>query len=353
MLTLMLVTAAGCEDGGRVILDPNYEIDDFAPTRDTVYTPAPSEPEPTPTRPPFLISGTRYSLPSGAMSFTPPVIWEIDTEIDNYSKFISRDKHAFFEAGYESTGYDLPKEAFDFYVDNAIAALYGKSDQFEVLDDTTDDGSRTITAQFLNNGLLWKTRDVFVQRNYAVYFFSFHALSTDWDYYLPGFVEIYESLETITKFVTDDFLYEFTTIHADPGKVFRVRKPIGWGVSDIEKIDSETEIEILRSPDGLANLQIIIHKPQEPLTPDNLGQTAAKLLRENIAEDLEFTAFLLLPDGRIRQDWVSSENGSSGFSFFWLQNFDLYVICFSQDNQKEGIYTQANYQIGDSFKFLN
>lgn len=353
VLALLMLFVSGCEEGPRVILAPDYEIDEFAPTQVFDYTPAPSDPEPTPTPPPFTISGKTYSLPSNAMSFLPPLLWEIDAESDNYVKYISRDKRAFFEAGFESTGYDLDAEAFENYVDNAIAALYAQSEQFEILEDSGEVGQRMITSQFNQNGLVWKTRDVYVQRNFVIYFFSFHTLENDWDYYLPGFIQIYESLETITRYVTNDQLNEFTTIYVDPSNTFRVRKPIGWSVSGPLPIDAETETEILQSPDGLAAFQTIIHKPKDVLTPDNLGQTASALLHEIIAEDMEFVEFLLLPDGRIRQDWVSDANGSSGFSFFWIEQYDLYVICFSQDNEKEGVYQQANYQIGDSFKFLH
>jgi hypothetical protein len=281
------------------------------------------------------------------------VIWEIDTENPHYVKYVSWDQRAFFEAGYESTGYDLAPESFVNYVDNAINALYGKAEQFEVLEDIVDSNRRIITSEFFNNGLVWKTRDVFIQRNFVVYFFSFHTLEADWDHYLPGFIEIYESLEPTTSLVTSNELYEFTTVYTDPGDIFHVRKPIGWSASEVTTINDETQIATLAAPDGLASFEIFIHSSQESLTPENIGQTAIGILREFVAKDMSFTDNQLLPDGRIRLDWVSSETDSSGFAFFWLEEFELYVICFSQDDIREGIYRQANYQIGDSLRFLN
>lgn len=353
LITAFILILTACEEGPRVVLDPDYEMDAFIPTQLSVYTPLPSELEPTPTRVPFLISGTRYRLPSNAMSFYPPVIWEVNSENSQYVKYVSRDKRAFFEAGYESTGYDLALESFVNYVDNAINALYGKTEQFEIVEDTKNSDRRLITSQFINNGLVWKTRDVFIQKNFVVYFFSFHALEADWDHYLPGFIEIYESLEPTTGLVTSDDLYEFTTVYTDPGNVFQVRKPIGWGASDIIIINEETQNVVLSAPDGLASFQIFIHSSQEALTPENIGQTAIGILREFVAADMAFIDNQLLPDGRIRMDWISSDSDSSGFAFFWLEKFELYVICFSQRDIREGIYRQANYQIGDSFRFLN
>lgn len=97
LLMLTMVFTAGCEEGPRVILAPDYEMDEYAPTAVSDYTPAPSDPKPTPTMPPFSISSTIYTLPSSAMSFQPPLIWEKNTENANYVKFISRDKRAYLK----------------------------------------------------------------------------------------------------------------------------------------------------------------------------------------------------------------------------------------------------------------
>lgn len=76
------------------------------------------------------------------------------------------------------------------------------------------------------------------------------------------------------------------------------------------------------------------------------------MLREIIAEELECVEVRLLPDGRIRQDWVPGADGHGGFSFFWLEQHDLYVIFISRDNN-QSVYQPAKYQIRDSFRFSN
>jgi len=351
-LIIIQILLFGCLDGPRVILAPDYEVEEYVQATVSNYTPAPSDLRPTPTLPPFSIANDSYTLSSQAMSFLPPTIWKIDKENVNYVKFKSRDQRAWFEAGYESTGYDLEPEAFKNYTDNALASLYGRSEDFEIVEDMEIGVRRVITSRFMNNGLTWYAFDAYIQRNFVIYFFSFHTLESEWDYYQHGFMEIYESLETKTGYVDNDQLYEFTSIYIDPGNVFRVRKPIGWGVSGVEEIDDKTQIESIQSPDGLASMRTIIYSSESELTPDNIGQTAIGLLREIIAEDMVFTGDQVLPDGRIRLNWVSAATNTSGFSFFWLNEFDLYLLSFIHDIEKEGICQQANYQIGDSFFFI-
>ena len=87
---LAALIIAGCADGGpRVMLDPDYEMDDFVPTQESHYTPEPTKPKPTPTQPPFMISKDAFTFPTSAMAFYPPVFWNLDKQTANYVKYIS------------------------------------------------------------------------------------------------------------------------------------------------------------------------------------------------------------------------------------------------------------------------
>lgn len=181
---------------------------------------------------------------------------------------------------------------------------------------------------------------------------SFHAFETVWEAYLPGFQTMYENMETRTGYVSDDLLYQFMKSYTDPGNVFNVSIPLGWRVSDVEDFKDTVHVESVRSPDQQSEMQIAIYAAEEVLTPQNIGQTAIGLSKDLIVNDLRINATDVLRDGRIRLDWTSNSTGQTGFSFFWLNGTDLYLLTFMQDNRHPEVYQRMLYKIGDSFQFV-
>ncbi|MDO9546802.1 MAG: hypothetical protein Q7J07_08665 [Pelolinea sp.] len=342
-------------DTPRVIMAPGYEptATDFPKLFVDIGTPIPTSIPPTPTIPPLLTDNVVYTLPSQALYFYPLVGWLKQNENPSYVKFDSPDKAAWFEATLETTGYTLEDHVFSTYTENLITALYSGLEEFEIVEKTTGGVRAEFTSRFVQNGKTWYALDTFIQRNEVVYTLSFHALESVWDVYLPSFRSVYESAETQTGYVSSDLIYQFMRSYSDPKNVFNVSIPMGWQVAEAEEIADKMIVESVFSPDNQAEVQTAIFASEKVLTPDDIGQTAIGLMKELVATDIRITQSDVLQDGRIRLDWVSNSTGKSGFTFFWLNGTDLYLLTFMQDNQHSEIYQRMLYAIGDTFQFVN
>ena len=352
--TLLISVMAGCIQGPRVIMAPGYENTQNAINEENTgaLIAVPTKILPTPTFVPSPLNEVRYVIPSQAFSFYPLKGWNLEEEKTYYAKFVSAEGSAWFEAAYESTGYTLDPEVFTNYTDNIIASLYIDSGGFQIVDHTFQGNERIYTTKYIINGTTWYAFDTFIQRGAVAYLFSFHAVEALWEPLFPKFIEVFESAETHTGYVSDDRLFEFNRNYYDPDNVFRLRKPIGWKVTGVEIIGESTRKQSIVSPDGSAEVQVVIYSADEAINSQNIGQTANALLKDLIADDIVFTKDDVLYDGRIRLDWTSRSTGMTGFSFFWLNGEELYLLTFMQDNQHSGIYQRTNYRIGDTFKFL-
>ena len=355
IITLILFSflAVSCVEGSRVLLAPDYENADPAigiPTRG--YTPEASTPEPTATLPVLRVDNEPYMLESNALIFQPPANWLLVKSLDYYVKFTDRDNIAWFEAAYETTGYELESEQFVQYCDNVIHSLYSRNPDFEILEETLDGVRRTVISSYSIAGVEWKSMDAFIQREEVVYMLSFHTPAFMWESMVPGFVGVYESVVTQRGYVGEENLYAFVGPYVSPANIFSFqRKPLSWQVTSEESGDDRTTIENIKPPDGHAVVQTVIYLPDVELSPANIGQTAIGKLRELHNEDLKIVDDYVLMDGRVRLDWVSADSNQAGFSFFWLNEYDLILLTFKYDGDYEHIYQQVLFRIGDSFGY--
>ena len=351
---VLILGLTACKRGPRVIMAPGYEQNpafgssDGGETVAVIPTEDPAEDEVEAE----IIPENVYLLSSRLLSFVPIQGWINENDKPNYVKFREETGEAWFEVAIETTGYTLDEGGFDNYASNLHYSLYAEADEFIIDESISDEGERRFLATFILNGVQWKTLDIIIQRNEIIYLLSFHAPAELWDDYSPQFIDVYESLTLYTGYGSSgDYLYAFSKTYRDPGEVFAVRRPMGWAVTGVEIIGGRTRRQAIVSPDGKSQMLLMIYDAEVELTSYNIGQTAIGLLRELIIDDLTIESDGILDDGRIRLDWISPSTNATGFSFFWLNNPDLYLLTFMHDNHYPGVNQEINYRIGDSFRF--
>ena len=353
---MLVVGLSACKMGTRVIMAPGYEQNpafgssDEGEAVEIVPTEESAEAEPDAE----VIPENAYLLSSRLLSFVPVQDWINENDRPNYVKFSEEGGEGWFEVAIETTGYTLDETGFDNYASNLHYSLYAETDEFIIEESIKEEGEQRFLATFFLNEVQWKTLDIIIQRNEIIYLLSFHAPAELWEEYYPQFIDVSESLTLYTGYGSSgDYLYAFSKTYRDPGEAFLVRRPMGWSVTGVEIIGGRTRRQAIVSPDGKSQMLLMIYDAEVELTSYNIGQTAIGLLRELIIDDLAIESDGILDDGRIRLDWISPSTNATGFSFFWLNNPDLYLLTFMHDNHYPGVNQEINYRIGDSFRFTS
>lgn len=352
MAAAVLLLAA-CAGGPRVKMAPGYET---TPTREAVQanvlgTPEPTAIPPTPTPQPLTLDDAAYSLPSKALSFRPPLGWQMASEDVDYVRFIAPDQRAWMEAAVESSGYALEQADFEKYTQNMLVSLYLNTDFHQVLDSRVEEGQAAFTSSLVREGVFWFEYDVFIQRGEAIYSFSFQTLDMLWDAYLPGFQAVTESMQTSTGYVNADMIYSFMRSYAAPNKQFTLTIPMSWTFELGQTLANGTQVDSASAPDGQAAVHITAFDGTQDLKSLDVGQVSIPVVKQMESQDLRITSTDLLNDGRIRINWEVDADGMRGFSFFWQENNIVYILTLKYADQYSGTFKEVMDNIGDSFRF--
>jgi len=349
---LSAIVLSACGGGPRVKMAPGYET---TPAKTEVKTNVMGTPEatplpPTPTPEPLTLDNTPYALPSQALSLFTPQGWVLKNEDAAYAKFESLDQRAWFEAAVESTGYQLSEEGFENYVKNVMISLYTGADGYENLDSGIEADQAAFISSYQKNGLTWYAYDFFIQRSQAIYALSFQVVAELWEAYLMGFQAVADRIETRTGYVTGDMLYRFMRSYIAPNDQFSLSIPMGWSLSrDQESIEGAV-VDTGISPDGQASVEIITYAAEQALASQDIGQIAISIMKQLDGENLRIRASNVLDDERIRLDWQVNESGMYGFTFFWLESTDLYILTLKYSDEYPEIYQNVLVDIGDSYR---
>jgi len=350
---LALVSLAACAGGPRVKMAPGYEI---TPTRadaqsNVMGTPDPTEIPPTPTPEPLSLDDAAYALPSKALSFKPPLGWTLAAEDVDYAKFTAPDGRAWMEAAVESSGYALPADNFQKYTENLREALYINADSQNLLDSQREESRMAYVTSLSKDGIFWFAYDVFIQKEKAIYSFSFQSVQMLWDAYLPGFQAVADSVQTSTGYVNADMIYSFMRNYISPHNQFTLTIPMSWTFEIGQKMGEGALLDTAIAPDGQAGVTIAVYNGTEDLKTLDVGQISIPIIKELESEDLRILSTDLLNDGRIRINWQIDAEGINGYSFFWQDQSIVYIFTLKYADKYAGTYKEVIDNIGDSFRF--
>ena len=353
LLIIPAIIMTACESGPRVQMAPGF---DQTPTpikaqANMMGTPVPTRVPPTPTIEPLTLDNQVYTIPSLTLSFYPPQRWDLLTESDGYVKFSRPDGAAWFEGAVESSGYTLSDEAYTKYVNNLLGSLYGSTKEYQLLDREVLLDRIIVTSSFMKGDQQWYAMDFFLQRDRAVYALSFQAHELAWNSYKDKFSQIIDRVRTQTGYLKDDLVYVFRKPYQAPGGAFELYMPLGWELVRDEEAFPDGVVETISSPDGEANIDIIVLDATQRLIDADIGQISIGILKERISKDLRVLADDVLLDGRIRVDWQVDKTGEGGYTFFWLNGNDLIILTYRHTSDHKGLYQDLLFNIGDSLNF--
>lgn len=350
---LLWMGLTACEGGPRVKMAPGYEATStpVSAQADVMGTPKPSKVPPTPTPEPLTLDNNRYSLPSKALVFQIPLGWTLTYESGNKVRFDAPDKFAWMEAVVESSGYALPAENFQIYTENMRQALYANADSQNLLERQSEESRAVYVTSFSKEGVFWYAYDVFIQKEKAIYSFSFQTVQRLWDAYLPGFRSVVASMETNTGYVSADMIYSFMRSYASPNSQFTLTIPMSWTFTLGQDKLKNALLDMVVSPDGNAGVTIVAYNAGEELKNKDVGQVSIPIIKELEDQELRIRSTDLLNDGRIRVNWQIDGKGIQGYSFFWQDQSIVYIFTLKYADKYAGTYKEVMDNIGDSFRF--
>jgi hypothetical protein len=349
-VSILLLNA--CESGPRVRMAPGFE--QTTVPRDSqanvMGTPIPTQIPPTPTVAPLILDNTLYTDPSRTLSFYPPLSWDLVTESEGYVKFARPDGTAWFEGAVESTGYALTSQDYLVYVDSLLGSLYGNTKEYQLIERNELTDRIVVTSSFMKAEQQWYAMDFFLQRDRAVYALSFQAHESVWDVYKDSFSQIIDRVRTQTGYLKDDLLYIFRKPHKAPGSIFEIFIPLGWELTLDQESYTDGVVEVISSPDGEANIEIIMLNAGQRLANTDIGQASIAILKERISRNLKIIGEDVLQDGRIRVDWRVDNTGEAGYTFFWVNGNVMVILTYRYTDDHTGLYRGLLDTIGNSFR---
>jgi hypothetical protein len=348
--TFVLMLSA-CESGPRVKMAPGF---DQTPTprqaqSNTLGTPAPTRIPPTPTVIPLTLDNKAYTDPSRTLSFYPPQGWDLTTESEGYVKFTRRDGAAWFEGAVESTGYTLSAEDYKKYEENLLSSLYANTEEYRLIEREELLDRSVVSSAFIKAGQQWYAMDFFLQRDRAVYALSFQAHESVWEAYKDRFAQIIDRVRTQTGYLKDNLLYKFRKPYSAPGDGFDLYVPLGWGLTRDQETFPDGVLDMISSPDGEANIDIIALDATERLAGTDIGQASTAILKESIDEDLRTISGDVQDDGRISIMWSVERTGESGSSYFWVRGNVMYILTYRYTSDHAGLYRGLLAEINNTF----
>ncbi|MBM3137149.1 MAG: hypothetical protein FJZ98_03055 [Chloroflexi bacterium] len=195
--------------------------------------------------------------------------------------------------------------------------------------------------------------DFFLQRERAVYALSFQAHESVWNAYKDHFSQIINRVSTQTGYLKDDLLYIFRKPHKAPGAGFEIFIPLGWGLSSDEETYPDGVAEVISSPDGEANIEIIALDAAQRLANTDIGQVSIAVLKERINRNLKIVGEDVMFDGRIRIDWRVDSTGEAGSSFLWVNGRVMYILTYRYTDDHVSLYRGLLDKIGNSLNFID
>lgn len=352
-LTLIIFLAA-CESGPRVRMAPGFDQSPTPPDvqANVMGTPEPTAIPPTPTVEPLELNDRLFTDPSRTLSFYPPLGWELVEEKTGYVKFVRADGAAWFEGAVESSGYTLPPEAYNQYIENMLMSLYHSTVDYKLLKRDDLEDRTVVRSSFMKGDQQWYAMDFFLQRGQALYALSFQAHEWAWGDYKDKFFQIIDEVRTQTGYLKDNLIYIFKKPYTAPGGLFEIYVPMGWGLTRDDQAYPDGVLETIASPDDEAHVDVIVLDGSQRLANLDIGQASIAILKERINPDLRIIGDDVLADGRIRVDWIVDQSGESGYSFFWLDGSWLYLVTYWHTGEHAGLYQRLLFEIGDSFNLL-
>ncbi|MEW6716018.1 MAG: hypothetical protein AB1345_00715 [Chloroflexota bacterium] len=292
------------------------------------------------------LGNATYVHTGGIFEVLPPLGWNVEETTASIS-IEPDDQSGFIYFVSTNTGYQLPPEAFENFVNAREINFFGGFDDYVELDFDVDydAGIAMAEKELLFGGVLQRVITYYDQQGQVIFSLDFWADADKAPVYFPTYDQIFDSVVVDSGLAAEQELYWWIFDFSGPNNLFTIEVPNSWWYE--QSVGEYTVVDTFYSPDEHAVIQNIAYDDGNPITKTEAGQFALDLLRNFYASDITITDDTIQPDGSERLTWYSPGGNYSGVSFFESRGTTFLLFTAMYDNPFEDIYLDIlDYIVG-------
>jgi hypothetical protein len=329
-------TATTVEDEPTDAPEPT---DEPAPTDDVAPTDEPAPTEDT-SETSITLAAEPYTHSSGAFTITLPDGWDDVQDLESSIFVAAPDDTASIEVSYTYVSEPLDEDGLNTFiqaVEDNWFATYAAYEAFEP--QPQSDGSIGVLKTLeLEDGTPKTVFSYYWQEGQVVYEQDFWVDTDLYDAYLPGLLDVANSMTTDPAAAEGAVPYGVTYTFTGPNDLFTISVPYAWTYEQSEAENSL--VDVFTSPDGHTYVENITYDDGQEISKSEAGAFARFLLQDYYQlTDIKITDDQVQSDGSERLNWYSPSQGIDGTSFFetrgttfllltWVVESDLYEQYF-------------------------
>ena len=135
--------------------------------------------------------------------------------------------------------------------------------------------------------------------------------------------------------------------------LFTLKVPASWSSQQDTTTIEKTVVDTFTAPDGNAFVQVLANRVDYELDKVMKGQVTLDYMKRLYGKDLRVATDVTLPDGRVRLDWWSEANKTSGSTYFEMEDRYLFFYTIARKDKYKDQYDPILKEVADSYTLLD
>ncbi len=318
------------------------QIDPITPTSTPALPPAITDtPAPLPTGqtpfPNLLLNDTLYHHANDLFELYPPQDWDIE-EDDSSVSFNDPQGNGFIYLQVTNTGRELDEASFEKFIDAREQNFFGMYEQYTELDRQINQDERigSVSKSLVFEGVPQSVVTFYDQKGQAMYALDFWVDSSTAQAYSAMYDDLFNQITVDSSSAAALEPYAWVFEFQAPSKMYSLNLPTSWVYDSRQEAD--VRIDLFTSPDGQANIQVLVFSAGRQVGVDDLKDVALQLLKQHVQPDLQLADTQLQASGSLRLTWVSPSTQSTGTTFADIRGSNVILLSSSYVEEDRQIF---------------
>lgn len=286
-----------------------------------------AQPAAAATGPLLALSNEVYTAEPAGFAFNIPQGWTQAYNAPLSVVYLAPDSSGAVIMTAYHTGTEFGTEAFNQTVQNNLNIRYSDKTDYKELSRQEEEGRMLMIRASWNNanGIKFISDDIYDRRGEVLYMLMFFATADKWDSYAPAFQQLAQTVQTNPAAITPEYMYVSQRNTAGPEELFYLNYPEDWTyIPDDGSLGTSVTVSGFASPDKNGGIFVVTKLYSLKPTTNQRASDGLDLLKATSGKDVRVAYNKNLPDGRIRLDWWSDANKTSGVA--WIDARGKYMV---------------------------